>query len=143
MLKEILAISGQPGLFKLVSKGNNNIIVESLLTGKRSPAHSANKITSMEDIAIFTLNGEVPLKEILKKIEEIEATQLLVSPKASSVELKSFFKKILPDYDEGRVYVSDIKKVVSWYSLLKEMGLLIFEEDTNEKTEEKTSEKNK
>jgi hypothetical protein len=141
MLKEILAISGQPGLFKLVSKGSNNIIVESLLTGKRSPAHSANKITSMEDIAIFTLNGEVPLKEILKKIEEIEVTQPLVSPKASSDELKSFFKKILPDYDEGKVYVSDIRKMISWYLLLKEKGLLIFEEDSNEKTDEKTSEK--
>jgi hypothetical protein len=132
MLKEILSISGQPGLYKLISKGNNSIIVESLLTGKRSPAHSSNKITSMEDIAIFTNNGEVPLKEILKKIEEIELTQPIVSPKASNNELKSFFKIALPDYDEERVYVSDIKKIVSWYLLMKEKGLLIFDEVADE-----------
>lgn len=140
MLKEILAISGQPGLFKLVSKGSNSIIVESLITGKRSPAHSANKITSMEDIAIFTMNGEVPLKEILKKMEEIEVSKPLISPKASPVELKGFFKQILPDYDEDRVYVSDIKKVISWYLLMKENGLLIFDDITEENTEEKTTE---
>jgi hypothetical protein len=140
MLKEILAISGQPGLFKLVSKGSNSIIVESLLTGKRSPAHSANKITSMEDIAIFTINGEVPLKDILKKIEEIEASKSLISPKASPNELKGFFKQILPEYDEERVYVSDIKKVISWYLLMKEKGLLNLEEDSTESAEEKIPE---
>jgi hypothetical protein len=140
MLKEIMAISGQPGLFKLVSKGTNSIIVESLLTGKRMPAHSTNKITSMEDIAIFTVNGEEPLKKVLKKLEEIEATQPIVSPKADPAELKAFFKKVLPDYDEDRVYASDIKKVISWYLLMKEKGLLIFEDEIEENTEEKTTE---
>lgn len=136
MLKDILAISGQPGLYKVVSKGNNSLIVESLITGKRMPAHSTNKITSMEDIAIFTVEGEVPLKEVLKKIDELSASQPLVSSKATAVELKNYFRKVLPDFDEDKVYVSDIKKVVSWYSLIKEKGLLVFEEETKEATEE-------
>lgn len=141
MLKDILAISGQSGLFKLISKGKNSIIVESLVTGKRMPAHSANKITSMEDIAIFTVTGEVPLKDILKKIEELEASQPVVSPKASSNELKSYFKLVLPDYDEARVYTSDIKKIVGWYLLMKEKELLIFDDSNEEIIEEKSSEK--
>lgn len=141
MLKDILAISGQSGLFKLISKGKNSIIVESLVTGKRMPAHSANKITSMEDIAIFTVTGEVPLKDILKKIEEMEASQPVVSPKASSNELKAFFKLVLPDYDEARVYTSDIKKIVGWYLLMKEKELLIFDDSNEEIIEEKSSEK--
>jgi hypothetical protein len=137
MLKDILAISGQPGLFKLISKGKNSIIVESLVNGKRMPAHSANKITSMEDIAIFTVNGEVPLKDILKKMEEMEAKQPVVSPKANPDALKAFFKLVLPDYDEARVYTSDIKKVVGWYLILKEKELLIFEESSEEESSEK------
>jgi hypothetical protein len=140
MLKEIMAISGQPGLYKVVSKGNNSLIVESLVTGKRMLAHSANKITSMADIAIFTITGEVSLKDVLKKIEELEVTQPIVSPKATPVELKKFFKQVLADYDEERVYVSDIKKVISWYLLMKEKGELIFEEDTDEVTKDDTGE---
>jgi hypothetical protein len=138
MLKDILAISGQPGLFQVISRGNNSIIVESLLTGKRQPAHSSYKITSLEDIAIFTQSGEVPLKNVLKSIEEKEAEQAVVSPKASSAELKNYFKLVLPDFDENRVYVSDIKKLISWYSILKEKGLLVFdEEEEKEQTENK------
>lgn len=140
MLKEIMAISGQPGLFKLVSKGNSSIIVESLLTGKRIPAHSTNKITSMEDIAIFTVNGEEPLKKVLKKIEEIAISQPVVSPKATPAELKAFFKKVLPEYDEERVYTSHIKKVISWYLLMKEKDLLVLEDESVDNNEESTSE---
>jgi hypothetical protein len=140
MLKEIMAISGQPGLFKVVSKGNNSLIVESLVTGKRMLAHSANKITSMADIAIFTNTGEVPLKDVLKKIEELEVTQPVVSPKAAPIELKKFFKLVLADYDEDRVYVSDIKKVVSWYLLMKEKGELVFDEETDEVKNEDSTE---
>jgi hypothetical protein len=137
MLKEILAISGQPGLYKLISKGNSSIIVESLITGKRMPAHSSNKITSMEDIAIFTNTAEVPLKDIFKKIEEIELSQPVVSPKASTNELKGFFRLALPDFDEDRVYASDIKKIISWYLLLKEKELLIYDEPVEEDKSDK------
>jgi hypothetical protein len=133
MLKDILAISGQPGLFKMVSKGNNNIIVESLLTDKRFPAYSSNKITSLEDIAIFTQTGEIPLKDVFKKIVENENSISTIGTKSSSNELKIFFKQLLPDYDEDRVYVSDIKKIITWYGILKEKELLNFEENQEDK----------
>lgn len=133
MLKDILAISGQPGLFKMVSKGNNSVIVESLLTRKRLPAHSSSKIISLEDIAIFTLNAEVPLKEVLKKIAEKENNQQAIDHKASANELKQYMKAVLPEYDENRVYVSDIKKLVHWYNLLQENDLLNFEEEEEAK----------
>jgi hypothetical protein len=139
MLKDILAITGQPGLYKMVSKGNNSVIVESLLTQKRFPAHSSSKIISLEDIAIFTVNAEVPLKEVLKKIAEKENKQPAIDHKASANELKSYFKTVLPDYDEDRVYISDIKKLVQWYNILQENDLLNFEEATDEKISEKES----
>lgn len=140
MLKDILAISGQPGLFKMVSKGNNNIIVESLLTGKRMPAHSSNKVISLEDIAIFTLTAEVPLKEVLKKIAEKEDYKQTIDHKSSGNELKKYFKEVLPDYDEDRVYTSDIKKLIQWYNLLQNNDLLNFEEETTEEAESKETE---
>jgi hypothetical protein len=132
MLKDILSISGQPGLFKMISKGKNSVIVESLLTGKRLPAFSSNKITSLEDIAIFTQTGEIPLKDILKKIADKENCGKTIDPKSSNPELKNFFIQLLPDYDENRVYVSDIKKVISWYNLLQEKDMLTFEEEADE-----------
>lgn len=138
MLKDILAISGQPGLFKMVSKGNNSVIVESLVTGKRTPAHSTNKIISLEDIAIFTVSAEVPLKEVLRKIAEKEDSKKSIDHKASSNALKAYFAEILPDYDQDRVYVSDMKKVVQWYNILQENDMLSFEEE--EETKEETSE---
>ena len=137
MLKDILSISGQPGLFKLISRGNNNVIVESILTGKRFPSFSTNKISSLEDIAIYTQSGEVLLNEVLKKISENEDLIKTVTAKSSPDDLKNFFTQVLPDYDEDRVYVSHIKKIISWYLLLKEKDLLNFEESPEEKTETK------
>lgn len=129
MLKDILAISGQPGLFKIISRGSKNLIVESLTNGRRFPAHSTNKIISLDDIAIFTDTGEVPFKVVLKKIAEKENTQQSIDPKSSSNVLKTYFKEILPEYDESRVYVSDIKKVINWYNILQEKNLLNFDEE--------------
>lgn len=138
MLKDILAISGQAGLFKMLSKGSNSVIVESLLNGKRFPAFSSNKIISLEDIAIYTESGEVPLEKVFKKIADKEGFKQSIDHKSSSEELKSYFSEILPDYDQERVYVSDIKKVVHWYNMLLEKEMLVFEE---EKAEEETGEK--
>ena len=135
MFKDILAISGQPGLFKMVSKGNNSIIVESLITGKRMPAHSSNKIISLEDIAIFTVDEEVPLKDVMKKIAEKEDFKASIDHKSSGNVLKEYFREILPDFDENRVYTSDIKKVIQWYNLLQEKEMLNFEEESEEKDE--------
>jgi ubiquinone biosynthesis protein Coq4 len=136
MLKEILAISGQPGLFKLISKGNNSIIVESLLNGKRFPTFSTNKIISLEDIAIYTNSGEVSLKEIYKKILSDDELKKGIDQKSSSNVLKEYFLKVLPDYDQDRVYVSDMKKVMQWYKILSEKDLLNFDEETEVKSEE-------
>jgi len=143
MLKDILAISGQPGLFKMVSKGNKSVIVESLLTGKRFPAFSSSKITSLEDIAIFTHSGEIPLKDVLKKISDNENSIEAIDSKSSSSDLKKFFKLLLPDYDDVKVYVSDIKKVIAWYNILKEKELLNFDDESEESEIVQEQEENK
>lgn len=126
MLKGILSISGQPGLFKLVAETKNSIIVESLITGKRMPAYSTSKISSLSDISIFTQTGEILLTDLFKKIIESGKT---ISAKASANEIKAFFAEILPDYDSDRVYVSDMKKVIQWYQLLAEQNLLVETEE--------------
>lgn len=128
MLKGILAISGHSGLFKMVAESKNNIIVESLDTGKRMPVYSTAKVSALEDIAIYTYEGDVPLKDIFKTISEKEEGGAALSAKASGNELKSYFETILPDYDKDRVYVSDIKKVLLWYNALQEKELLDFTE---------------
>lgn len=131
MLKDILSISGQSGLFKVISRGSKNLIVESLTTGKRMPAHTTSKVISLEDIAIYTSNGEVPFKEVLKKIAEKEGNQPAIDHKSANDVLKKYFIEILPDYDQNRVYVSDIKKVVLWYNQLQEKDMLNFEEEAS------------
>jgi hypothetical protein len=137
MLKGILAIAGQPGLFKLVTEAKNSIIVESLLTGKRQPAYASSKISSLEDIAIFTETGEVPLKEVLKAIAEKENKGELA--KMDGNALKAYFGEVLPEYDRDRVYTSDMKKVIQWYNILQKNELLDVE-DEDEATDEKTEE---
>ncbi len=144
MLKGILSISGQSGLFKLVAESKNNIIVESIETKKRLPVYSTAKVSALEDIAIYTLEGDTPLKDIFKAISEKEDGGPALSHKASGNELKNYFEKVVPDYDKDRVYVSDIKKVLLWYNTLHENEMLDFteqEEDaaaSDEASEEKS-----
>ncbi|WP_346854638.1 DUF5606 domain-containing protein [uncultured Draconibacterium sp.] len=136
MLKGILAISGQSGLFKLVAESKNSIIVESLDTQKRIPVYSSAKVSALEDIAIYTYEGDIPLKDIFKSISDKEEGGQSLSPKASGNELKAYFEEVVPEFDKDRVYVSDIKKVLNWYNSLQEKDLLDFtapEEDTEEK----------
>lgn len=132
MLKGILSVSGQSGLFKLVAESKNNIIVESLETQKRMPVHSTSKVSALEDIAIYTENGDVPLKNIFKSISEMENGGPSISPKLSDAELKAYFAKVVPEYDKDRVYISDIKKVISWYNALQQKELLDFSETEDE-----------
>ena len=144
MLKGILSISGQSGLFKLVAESKNNIIVESIETKKRLPVYSTAKVSALEDIAIYTLEGDTPLKDIFKAISEKEDGGTALSHKASGNELKNYFEKVVPDYDKDRVYVSDIKKVLLWYNTLHENEMLDLteqEEDaaaSDEASEEKS-----
>ena len=135
MLKGILSISGQPGLFKLVTETKNSIIVESLVTGKRIPAYSTSKISTLSDISIFTETGEILLTELFVRVKK---NGKMISTKASTDEIKAFFGEVLPEYDKDRVYVSDMKKILQWYQLLSDKNLLI--ETEEEKTEEIKSE---
>jgi len=129
MLKGILAISGQSGLFKVISEAKNSVIVESLVTGKRMPAYSTSKMSSLEDIAVFTNTSEVSLKQVFKNMGKLVAEGQVFDKKTSGDELKEYFDKILPEYDRNRVYTSDMKKIIQWFLLLNEKDLLNFEEE--------------
>lgn len=129
MLKEILSISGKPGLFKLVSQSKNMIIVESLIDGKRTPSYAHEKVISLSDIAMFTDSGEVPLREVFLKIQERgKDVKISVDTKAAPDVLRAFFAEILPDFDRERVYPSDIKKLITWYNLLIDANITDFSE---------------
>lgn len=137
MLKNILSISGKPGLFKLVSRGKNMLIVESLNTGKRQPAYSHDKVLSLADIAMFTVEGETPLNEVMEAVKTKENGAVAsVSTKATAEELRAWFAGVLPDFDRDRVYPSDIKKLISWYNLLTETGNNDFAPEVEEETAE-------
>jgi hypothetical protein len=139
-LKEILSISGQSGLYKYISQGRQGIIVESFDDKKRTCIYATQKVTTLEDIAIYSDDKDVPLADIFKTIFDKENGGKSINHKASPEELKSYMEKILPDYDKERVYVSDIKKVVQWYNILHKHKLLKFEEEKEEKDEKKKKE---
>ncbi|MGD0757115.1 MAG: DUF5606 domain-containing protein [Bacteroidales bacterium] len=143
ILKDILAISGQPGLFKFIAQGKNAIIVEHLETKKRSSAYGSAKVSSLEDIAIFTEKEDLPLGKVFDLIHEKENGGLAPDSKSETSKLITWFEGILPEYSKDKVYTSDIKKVAQWYNILHNLKLLIKEEPekaTEEKaTEEKTA----
>jgi len=119
MLKEILSMTGRPGLFKLVSQGKNMLIVESLVDGKRIPAYTKDKVVSLGDIAIFTDTADVPLAKVLESVKTKENGALCsIDPKADNDKLRKYLGEILPNYDRDRVYPSDIRKLLSWYNIL-------------------------
>ena len=120
MLKEILSVGGKSGLFKLVSQGKNMLIVESLIDGKRIPTYSRDKVVSLGDIAIFTETEDMPLGEVLDKIlKKEEGKEVSIDPKtADNNILRAYMLEVLPEYDQDRVYPSDIRKMIAWYNLL-------------------------
>lgn len=140
-LKDILAISGKPGLYKFISQGRNGIIVESFTDNKRMIVHSTTKVSALEDIAIYTEVEEVPLKDVFTKIYEKEDGKTTVDHKSGNDELKKLFEEILPEYDKNRVYVSDIKKVISWYNTLIDLNLLNPNESDEDEEEQKEGKK--
>lgn len=144
-LKEIMAISGQHGLFKYIAQGRNGIIVEGLEDKKRINAYSTYKVSTLEDIAVFTNTGEVALKDVLRKIHEKENGGKAPGVKASNDELKAYFDAILPDYDREKVYVSDMRKIVAWYNILQQANMLDFSEVENapEESNENNTEETK
>ena len=134
-LKEILAISGHGGLFRYISQGRSGYILEQLADKKRIHQPVTAKISGLEDIAVFTHEAEVPLKEVFQKISERENGEKAPSHKSDNETLKNYFSSVLPSYDQNRVYVSDIRKILLWYNILQEQGLLSVESDSTEEPE--------
>ena len=129
ILKDILAISGEPGLFKFIAQGKNAIIVEHLETGRRSSAFSSAKVSSLEDISVFTQDEDMPLGKVFDRIFEKEKGCPAIDPKTVKTDmLKQYFEEVVPEYARERVYVSDIKKIIVWYNLLQNKNMLITEE---------------
>ena len=140
MLKTVLAISGKPGLYRLVSRGNKMLIVETIdETKKRLPAHSADKVVSLADISIYTDDdNEVPLASVFESIKEKydgKAVELSAK-KADQSDIISFFEKVLPNYDTDRVRVSDMRKVLAWYNIFVNDGMTSFVEENEESAAE-------
>lgn len=138
---EILAISGKPGLFKMVAKTKNGVVVESLIDERRIPAFAHEKISSLEEISIFTEDEDLSLKEVFKLIHDKQDGEKAIDHKSDNKTLKSYFEEIIPNYDKDRVYVSDIKKVIYWYNLLVEKDILDYSEIEEKKEEEKDESK--
>lgn len=131
MLEKILAVSGKPGLYKLISRGNASIIVESVDSQKkRTPIFGTDKVISLVDIAMYTNEKDVPLRQVLKNIMDKEnGGKAGIDPKkATKEELAAYMAEVLPDYDRDRVYPADMKKLVQWYNILVENGINDFEE---------------
>lgn len=132
-LDKILSISGKPGLFQIVTQTRTGAVVESLIDKKRITVGAHSNISILSEIAIYTLAEEVPLRDVLKKVKEKEGGKpTSISHKDSKDVLEEFFFEVLPDYDEDRVYPSDIKKVVQWYNLLQKNNLLDSLEESKE-----------
>lgn len=136
-LDKVLSISGRPGLFKLITQTRGGFIVESLIDQKKIPVNMQDNVSVLSEIAIYTLQEELPLKEVFKKIKEKEGgKQTSISHKESKYKLEEYFFEVLPNYDEDRVYASDIKKIIQWYNLLEKHNMLDFEEATATSEEE-------
>ena len=124
-LEKILAISGKPGLYVLQVQTRTGFVAESLVDGKKITVNLKSNVSLLSEISIYTYEGEKPLSEIMQKIADKENKGQAISHKEDNTTLTTYFKEILPDYDEERVYPSDIKKVLNWYNMLQAKGLII------------------
>jgi len=131
-LSKILSIAGKNGLFKVVSQAKNAVIVESLNDGKRFPAFGHEKMSSLEEISVFTTGEDMALKEVFKAFYEKLEGKPAIDHKSDNNALKKFFLEIVPEFDQDRVYVSDIRKMVAWYNTLREKELLDFTDEKKE-----------
>ena len=123
-LEKIIAISGKPGLYELISQTRGGFLVTSLADGKKQSISMRNNVSVLSEIAIYTYDEEVPLKDVFKSIFKKENGGEAINHKSSKKELENYFQEVLPSYDEDRVYASDIKKIVQWYNLLQKTDLL-------------------
>jgi hypothetical protein len=139
-LEKIISVSGKSGLFKVVSAGKVAVVAESLVDGKRQPILSTQRVSTLADISMFTYEEDIPLKQVLSNMKNIYGEGEGPSSNLTGAALREEFKKVLPDFDEDRVYDSDIKKLFSWYELLKSRDMLDFE--ASEESSEEESEEN-
>ncbi len=128
MLNNILSITGKPGLYKLVSRGNNMLIVESLLDGKRTPTYARDKIVALSEVSMYTTGDDVSLSSVLTSVGTKEGLKpaSIDAKKADNDTLRAWFDSVLPDWDRDRVYPSDIRKLIQWYNILVNAGITDF-----------------
>lgn len=135
-LEKILAIAGRPGLYRLVTQTRTGLVAESLTDGKKLSVGISNNVSVLSEIAIYTLEEELPLRAVFEKIQrKEEGKKASVDPKAGKLALEEYFFEVLPNYDEDRVYASDIKKVIQWYNLLLDNGITDFSDPGSGETE--------
>ena len=136
-LDKILSIGGKPGLFKLITQTRSGFVAESLLDGKKITVGLRSNVSILSEIAIYTLEAELPLREVFQKIQVKEkGGKTSIQHKSEKIKLEEYFFEILPNYDEDRVYGSDIKKVIQWYNLLHENGITDFSNDDEDASSE-------
>lgn len=136
MITNILSIAGKPGLYKLVSRGRNMLIVESLSTGKRTPAYSHDKVMSLADIAIYTTGEDRPLAQVLELVKEKAAAQPVdIKAIGDDAALREYFAGVMPDFDRERVYTTDIRKLLTWYNALLAAGITEFADKPEAETD--------
>ena len=138
MNQKILSISGRPGLFKLVNQGKNMLIVESLATGKRTPAYAHDKVVSLSDVSIYTPEADEPLPNVFESIKQLTGGTQVDYKKMDDADLREYFAKVLPECDRDRVYTTDIRKVFAWYNELIAAGVTDFKD--NEIAEDQAAE---
>ena len=136
-LEGIISVSGKPGLFKVLSKKKNGLVVESLADGKKLNIFALDKVSALDDISIYTYEADIPLKDVYRTLFELEKGKETISHKEDADVLRDKMLQLLPDFDQERVYVSDLKKLFQWYNLLVSAGLLKVEKVKEEKKEAK------
>ncbi len=141
-LEDIINVVGKSGLYKVVSRAKNTVIVKSLIDGKKSPIHTQQQANMLKEIGIYTYNDTMSLSDIFDSIAKKKNYKKTISHKKTNNELTTYFREIIPDYDEERVYISDIKKVIQWYNALYDAGL-IKEEEVEDNKEKNTLTNNK
>lgn len=137
-LKGIIAVSGLPGLYKVLAQTKTGFIVESLTDKKRQPVSATQRVSMLEDISVFTVADDMPLKEVFLKMKEYAASNEIADAKADPAKLRDFLGKVIPDYDQERVYPSDIKKMISWFHMVKDFVDVPDEEETEEASSDTT-----
>ena len=140
-ISDVLAISGKPGLFKILASSSKNLVVESMIDGKRSSIPGSLRVSSLSDITMYTLEEDVPLRDILKTMFDKNKGKSALSHNSAPQEVKDFIDSVVNDLDHGRVYASDLRKLVQWYNLLISQKALPFEEEEEKEDDKKQTAK--